>query len=167
MRLPSYRAHTIMTCKDCLSRREFIARSTMAVAGAAAIASGCGDGQFGPSALDSTVKTVSIKLGDFTALQTVDALVHVVVPPDASRPFATLLIVKRTGPASFAAFSAVCTHQQCDTHVDGNSIVCPCHGTHYDSDGRVTQQPSGGGSATNLPTYPTSYNSATDRLTIG
>ena len=39
-------------------------------------------------------------------------------------------------------------------------------GARYDSNGAVTRQPQAAGSATNLPTYQTSYDSATDTLTI-
>ena len=36
-----------MSCQDCISRREFLTKSTLAVAGAAAVVAGCGDGQIG------------------------------------------------------------------------------------------------------------------------
>ena len=43
-----------MPCDDCLSRREFLTRGTLAVAGAALVA-GCGDGQIGPPELTGTI----------------------------------------------------------------------------------------------------------------
>ncbi|MEP6619482.1 MAG: Rieske 2Fe-2S domain-containing protein [bacterium] len=151
-----------MSCEDCLSRREFLTRGTLAVAGAAALAAGCGDGQFGPTAIVSRVTTVSLQVGSVPGLATVGQCVR--VPQDG-----VYINVKRTAaaPAAFVAFSSICTHEQCDTAIQGNAIVCPCHDTHYDSDGHVTKQPNGGGSATNLPGYATRYDAATDTLTIG
>ncbi len=149
-----------MSCEDCLSRRDFLTRSTLAVAGAAALGA-CGDGQFGPSAVISTGTSLSIKVSTLPALQTVGQLV--LIPPVSAR-----IAVKRTGAASFLAISTICTHQQCETNIVGTSLECPCHGSRYDSDGKVTRQPQGSsGSATNLPSYTTQYNAATDTLTIG
>ena len=157
-----------MPCDDCLSRREFLSRSSLAVASAAALAAGCGDGQFGPTALKQTTSGISVKVATLPGLATTGQLVK--IPPeirDAAGNQA-LIAVKRTGPATFFAVSTVCTHQQCETNITGGILECPCHGSRFDTDGRVTRQPIGtSGSATNLPTYTTSYNAATDVLTIG
>ena len=64
-----------MSCDDCLSRREFLTKSTLAVAGAAALATGCGDGQFGPTALSTTATTVSFKVSTLPGLATTGQLV--------------------------------------------------------------------------------------------
>ena len=150
-----------MSCEDCLSRRDFLTRSTLAVAGAAALAAGCGDGQFGPEALvASTSGALTLKVSTVPTLATVGQLVRI-DPPSA------YVAVKRTGAATFAAVRVICTHEGCETNVQGAKLVCPCHNSQYDSDGKVTKQPDGGGSATNLPTVATSYNAATDILTIG
>lgn len=149
-----------MSCKDCLSRRDFLTRSSLAVAGAAALAAGCGDGQFGPAAVISSVNSLSVKVSTIPGLATVGQLVR--IPQDG-----VYINVKRLSNTTFLAFSTICTHQQCDTAIKANAIVCPCHDTHYDSDGHVTKQPTGGGSATNLPVYGTTYNAATDTLLIG
>ena len=53
------------------------------------------------------------------------------------------------------------------TIVNSNSsFECPNHGARYDSNGNVTRQPNASGSATKLPAYSTSYDAATDILTI-
>ncbi|MEP6730584.1 MAG: Rieske 2Fe-2S domain-containing protein [bacterium] len=149
-----------MSCEDCLSRREFLTRSTLAVAGAAALAAGCGDGHFGPTALTTTTSTVTLKVASLPELATQGQLVK--IPQQLG-----LIAVKRTGASSFAAVSTVCTHQGCEVEVVGPILECPCHNSRFDSDGHVTSQPVGtGGSATNLPTYVTSYDPATDTLTI-
>ena len=150
-----------MPCDDCLSRREFLSRSTLAVAGAAAMAAGCGDGHFGPTALRPTTNTISVKVASFPGLATVGQ------PVKLSHSVG-LIAVKRTGASTFSAVSTVCTHQGCEIDVTGASFECPCHNSRFDSDGHVTRQPQGtSGSATNLPTYTTKYDSATDTLTIG
>lgn len=149
-----------MSCDDCLSRREFLSRGSLAVAGAAALAAGCGDGQFGPTALAPTTTAVSVKVATLPALATVGQLVK--LPANVG-----LVALKRTGAATFAAISTVCTHQGCEIDITGTTFQCPCHNSRFDNDGHVTGQPSGGGSATNLPTYATRYDAATDTLTIG
>ena len=149
-----------MPCEDCLSRREFLTRSTVAVAGAAALAAGCGDGQFGPTALRQTNTGVSLKVASLPELATVGQLVKIPVQ-------AGLIAVKRTGPASFAAISTVCTHQGCEVNINSGAFICPCHDARYDNNGRVTAQPvRTSGSATDLPVYTTKYDAATDTLTI-
>ncbi|MDB4889792.1 MAG: Rieske [2Fe-2S] iron-sulfur protein [Gemmatimonadetes bacterium] len=150
-----------MPCDDCLSRREFLSRSTLAVAGAAAVAAGCGDGHFGPTALIPTNSRISLKTASLPGLSVVGQPVK--IPQSVG-----LIAVKRTGTNTFAAVSTVCTHQGCEIDVTGATFECPCHNSRFDSDGHVTRQPQGtDGSSTNLPTYTTQYDAATDTLTIG
>lgn len=157
-----------MPCDDCLSRREFLTRSTVAVAGAAALAAGCGDGQFGPTALQRQARgTVSVKAASLPGLSTIGQLVKLPADLTDAGGFPVLIAIKRTGPATFAAVSTVCTHQQCEVNILANAFVCPCHDARFDNDGHVTSQPvRTSGSATNLPTYTASYNAATDTITI-
>jgi Rieske Fe-S protein len=151
-----------MSCDDCLSRREFLTKGTLAVAGAAALVAGCGDGQFGVEAVSGVIPTggIALKVSTLPALATVGQLVKI-------EPASAYVAVKRTGTNTFAAISTVCTHQGCEVNITGSAFECPCHASRYDNDGRVTRQPVGGGSATNLPTYTTKYDAATDTLTIG
>jgi cytochrome b6-f complex iron-sulfur subunit len=157
-----------MSCEDCLSRREFLSRSSLAVVGAAALAAGCGDGQFGPTSLIATNPSngaITIKVGSVPALATQGQLVKL---PYGTGSLPVLIAVKRTGTSTFAAISTVCTHQGCEIDITGTTFECPCHNSRFDNDGHVTRQPVGtGGSATNLPTYTTKYDPATDILTIG
>jgi Rieske Fe-S protein len=41
----------------------------------------------------------------------------------------------------FAALSPVCTHLGCTVDIQGARLVCPCHGSTYDRQGRVLQGP--------------------------
>jgi Rieske Fe-S protein len=73
---------------------------------------------------------------------------------DASSPLATVggaalvqssrgsFLVSRTGPDTFSAVTAVCTHQACTvTSFADRNYVCPCHGSRYDTAGRVVNGP--------------------------
>jgi len=71
--------------------------------------------------------------------------------------------VKGTGAATFFALSRACTHQGTPVELSGSGFVCPNHGSEFDSDGHVTLGPAD----RNLPTLATSYDAASDMLTIG
>jgi len=51
-------------------------------------------------------------------------------------------LVARTGDGTFAAVSAQCTHQAClVSNYTGQTYVCPCHGSEFDTSGRVVLGP--------------------------
>ncbi|HEY5219172.1 MAG TPA: ubiquinol-cytochrome c reductase iron-sulfur subunit [Gemmatimonadaceae bacterium] len=140
-----------MACDDCVSRRAFLATSALAVVAAA---TGCGNGQIGPDAVAGLGNgTLTIKVGDFPDLAVTGTLVSV----------SNVVAAKRTDTAAFAAYSMVCTHQGCLTSLQSNSFFCPCHGSMFDSGGRVTRGPA----TTALPQFATSYDAVSDQLTIG
>ena len=149
-----------MSCQGCLSRREFLTKSTLAVAGAAAIVAGCGDGQIGGVTAPILTSPLSFKVSAVPALATVGLLAY--VPTDRR------VAVKRTGPDTFLALSTACTHEgtQIDIVNNNSSFECPNHGARYDSDGNVTRQPNSSGSASHLFPYVASYDATTDILTI-
>jgi Rieske Fe-S protein len=61
-------------------------------------------------------------------------------------------LVARTSQNSFAALSAICTHQTCTiTGYANQTYVCPCHGSEFDTSGRVL----GGPAPAPLPSYAT------------
>jgi Rieske Fe-S protein len=41
----------------------------------------------------------------------------------------------------FVALSPICTHRGCTVDVNGQRLVCPCHGSTYDREGRVLKGP--------------------------
>ena len=145
-----------MPCDDCLSRREFLTRGTLVVV---AVAAGCGDGQFGPTAIALTGRTVSFMVSTVPALATTGQ--WVLVPSDTD-----FRAVKRTGPTTFVGISTICTHEGCPTGIRSNAFACPCHGAEYDTDGKVTRQPDSG-SATPLHAVTVQYDVPTDTLTVG
>jgi Rieske Fe-S protein len=42
---------------------------------------------------------------------------------------------------SFIALSPICTHRGCTVDVQGDRLVCPCHGSTYDRAGTVLRGP--------------------------
>lgn len=142
-----------MACEHCVSRRAFLATA----AGAATALVACGDGEF--SGISSPIISppagpITIKVGDFAALAANDQLVRVPGQPIA---------VKRTGASTFEALSMLCTHQGC--LVDITNLVqmdCPCHSSRFSHTGQVLQGPAD----RPLPKFTTSYDAATDVLTI-
>src|SRR3954469_2264110 len=139
-------------CAACVSRRQFLGQSALVAAGAALLAA-CGDGQIGGGGATGPIARVSVTVASFAGLATVGKLVN--INPQ--------IAAKRTGPATFVAFSRACTHQgtQIDLFFDG--FACSNHGSQFDNDGHVTVGPA----ARDLDKLPTIYDATTDQLTIG
>jgi len=143
-----------MSCKNCLNRRDFLARSALAAAALVGV-EGCGDGQIGPTA--ATLGTgLTIHLADFPGLATVGTLVDV----------GHARAVVRTGDTGFLGLSRICTHQGCEANVEQNQIHCPCHDSLFSSTGAVVHGPNTGESITPLPTVDVQYDSDAGTLTI-
>ena len=146
-----------MRCEDCINRRQFL--TTAAGAAGLVVISGCGDGVVTGPFAELPAGPVSIVVGSFPGLATVGTLVKVPQQPIA---------VARTGPTSFNALSMRCTHQGCvvDIVAAGQEMRCPCHLSRFENDGDVINGPNTGESITPLPKFITSYDPATDTLTI-
>jgi len=73
------------------------------------------------------------------------------------------LLVARTGQGSFTALSAICTHAGCLINaMAGSDYVCTCHGSTFDTSGRVLSGPA----PISLRQYATSFDAASNTLTI-
>src|SRR4051812_14794246 len=136
-------------CAGCISRRAFLADSA-ALAALAMLATSCADAstaprQFGP---------LTVTVASFPDLETVNRFVKV----DDARA------VKRTGTGTFAAFSLSCTHEGTEVDLVNNntSFFCPNHESRFDNNGQVTVGPA----VSPLIGLPTTYDAATDQLTI-
>ena len=150
-----------MSCEDCLSRRAFLTKGTLAVAGVAALATGCGDGDIGGSGVTQPIITnLTLDVSTVPALATVGVLVF--------HPSDIRVAIRRTGPDTFVALSTTCTHEGTRINIVNGamSFECPNHGSRFDSDGNVTRGPNAPGQVSKLPTYVTSYAPATKILTI-
>jgi cytochrome b6-f complex iron-sulfur subunit len=49
--------------------------------------------------------------------------------------------VLRLDDGQYAVISPICTHQGCTVDIQGPRLVCPCHGSTYDREGRVLRGP--------------------------
>ena len=134
-------------CASCISRRAFLADAAT-VAAVAALFAACGD-----SPVEPPSGQVQVKVGDFPGLATMNQLVLI----DGKRA------AKRTGTASFVAWSRLCTHEGTPVDISGSGFMCPNHGSRFDNDGDVTLGPA----TQALQQLTTSYAAATDMLTIG
>jgi cytochrome b6-f complex iron-sulfur subunit len=54
---------------------------------------------------------------------------------------ATPIYVLSVGAAEYVALSPICTHLGCTVDVQGERLVCPCHGSTYDRTGEVLRGP--------------------------
>ncbi|MCO6466431.1 MAG: Rieske 2Fe-2S domain-containing protein [Bradyrhizobiaceae bacterium] len=79
------------------------------------------------------------------------------------------VFISRVAQNAFVVFSAVCTHQGAIVNppaAPGEDCICPNHHSQYSPvDGHVTKQPTSG-SATDLPKFASSFDAATNILTI-
>jgi Rieske Fe-S protein len=152
-----------MPCDRCVNRRAFLTQVAGA-AGAAAIATACGDGQFSGAPTQPRQNpnvpppTLTITVASFPDLANVGVLVKV----------GSFHAAKRTGADTFDALSMACTHSGCLIDIiGGQSFDCPCHGSRFDNSGAVINGPFTGERIGPLQKLPTSYDPATDQLTIG
>jgi Rieske Fe-S protein len=137
-------------CRACLSRRAFLGQSALA---AAALLAACGDGQIGGGGTTGPIQSVTVTASAFPGLATVDTLVDINAQ----------IAAKRTGPATFVAFSRACTHEGTRIDLVQTGFFCPSHGSQFDNNGHVTAGPA----TRDLDKLPTTYDPATDQLTIG
>ena len=138
------------TCAACISRRNFVAKSA-GLAAVAAFFAACGEG----GGITDPIGPTQVKVSNYPGLATVNKLVLI----DGQRA------AKRTGATTFAAYSRACTHEGTAVNVtsQGASFECPNHGARFDNNGQVTLGPA----RQNLSVLTTSYDPATDMLTIG
>lgn len=145
--------------RDGVTRRDFIASSTLAAV--AAMLAACGDGQIGMSsptglALPGGAGALTVNVADFPALANVGGMAR--VDGGIGAPVALV----RTGTSSFAAFSLVCPHQGSTVNISGAGFRCPNHGATFDASGTWT----GGQRASNMTSFPTTFDAAAGTVTI-
>ena len=134
-------------CASCISRRAFLA-DTATIAALTTLFAACAE-----SPVEPPSGQVQVKVSSFPGLATNNQLVLI----DSKRA------AKRTGTATFVAWSRLCTHEGTPVDVSGTGFVCPNHGSRFDNTGAVTLGPA----TSPLAQLTTSYDAATDMLTIG
>lgn len=113
-----------------LDRREFVATCAVLCAG---VLGGCVAMVTHPVPVANG--RVRISLAQYPELARPEGALKV-LPAGAPEPIYVL-----STPDGFAALSPICTHRGCTVDVNGARLVCPCHGSTYDRDGRVLKGP--------------------------
>lgn len=157
------------------TRRQFCADACHAalVGGALGPLAGCGGGGGGSSSPSSpSGSTPAPALARLTATRSGNLATLTI---DASSPLAAVggaglvqagasqLLVSRTGASTFTALTAICTHEACTIDGFANArFVCPCHGSSFDTGGRVVTGPA----VTALRTFPASLSGSVLTVTL-
>jgi cytochrome b6-f complex iron-sulfur subunit len=115
-----------------IGRREFVASCACLVAGG--LVSACASLAARP--VPVAEGRVRIVLAEHPELTRPDGSLKI-LPDGASNP----LYVLRVDRDRFAVLSPICTHQGCTVDIQGPRLVCPCHGSTYDREGRVLRGP--------------------------
>lgn len=110
------------------TRRDFLATCACLVAG------GCASVAARPVARDGDI--VRIALADYPSLLKPGGSAKI-LPEGAEDPVYVLALDNN----QFAALSPICTHRGCTVDIEGARLVCPCHGSTYDREGRVLKGP--------------------------
>lgn len=138
-----------------ISRREFVARGSLALAALALL--GCTDKT---SLTDPLSSTVTFDIADHPALANVGGIVRVDVTPRIP------LALARTSDSTVEALALGCPHEGITVNIDGQpgepSFVCPGHGAMFDIDGHWI----GGHHTGNLHSYPTTFDQTTGVVTV-
>ncbi|OGC06398.1 hypothetical protein A2V82_16175 [candidate division KSB1 bacterium RBG_16_48_16] len=146
-----------------MNRREFaqsIGFFTVAALSSSAIAAlltSCSsdDNPAGPTG-SNTGGQLKVSLSENTELEQVGGF-------KTFRVNAEPIIVIHASENSFRTFTLVCTHQACTVSWQSSSRIfqCPCHGSRYDSNGKVTQGPAPRALAEYMTTFDASQNIVT------
>src|SRR5688572_9391794 len=115
-----------------MNRREFVA--TCALAGAGLMVGGCVAMVTHP--VPVSAGRVRLSLSSYPELAKPDGAIKI-LPAAAEDP----IFVLATGTNEFRAISPICTHRGCTVDVNGARLVCPCHGSTYDREGKVLRGP--------------------------
>jgi len=85
------------------------------------------------------------------------------IPVVITRPPAGVQNPPPAEAGGLAAMSALCPHLACAVQpISSTALRCPCHGSQFDLDGRVTLPPA----ADNLPPLPVTFDAATGTVTV-
>ncbi len=141
-----------------LSRRDFIKRSAAGVIAGSAMLTVLGNETFAGAA--SAGKAVFSKTGDDLVVKLADN--SALGKTGGSVKVNDEIMLIRKSETEFMAVKTICTHKGCDVELEGDKFVCPCHGSEYTIDGKVTQGPA----KTNLKTFETIFDSDKGTVTI-
>lgn len=134
-----------------LDRRGFV--SACASCATALLLTGCASLVTHP--VPVSAGRIRLRLSSFPELGTRDGAIRI-QPEGIPDP----LYVLAAGDGAFNVVSPICTHRGCTVDVQGERLVCPCHGSTYDRGGNVLKGPA----QRALTRYPATLSG--DELTI-
>jgi Rieske Fe-S protein len=126
------------TAEEPLDRRRFIGG---VACGAMSMLVGCAS--LATHRVDTVNGVARLDLAKHPVLARADGALRV-QPTGSPEP---LLVIALPPPnqtlevREFVVLSAICTHQGCTVDIQGQQLVCPCHGSTYDRRGQVLRGP--------------------------
>jgi cytochrome b6-f complex iron-sulfur subunit len=129
---------------DLQGRREFCARLAVCAGGLVLLPGCSGGGNPASSIPGSPLATMSASITNGAV--TVSIAVSSPLASTGGMALVTsaagTFLVTRASATSFVAVTAQCTHEACVvSNATSNSYVCPCHGSEFDTSGRVIVGP--------------------------
>lgn len=141
-----------------ISRRDFMKTSAVSVVAGTVLLSGLNMGKLLASsksgAFSRSGDDVVVKLSDPKNAALANVGGSVMIDDDN--------ILIRTSQTQFLGVNLICKHKGCTVELQGDKFVCPCHGSEYTLDGKVTTGPA----KSNLKTYETIFDSEKGTVTI-
>lgn len=104
---------------------------------AALLLQSCGSVHYAAHTMDGNI--ISLDKSEFTEIRKDQVIQRLfVVVKDAGLPFP--ICVYNNGDVPTALLMQ-CTHQGCEVNPNAYSLVCPCHGSEFDTHGKVLNPP--------------------------
>lgn len=139
--------HAIAKARDAITRRQFLARTSIALAGFGAMLVGMPIIGFVLAPLLSKPPQLWRAVGAMDGFE-IGETVQVTFLDPSPLPWSgvtakTAAWLRREGPQEFIAFAVNCTHLGCPVRwlPNANLFLCPCHGGVYYKDGSVAAGP--------------------------
>jgi len=139
-----------------ISRRDFLKKSAIGIVVGGSALSSLNLEAFAKAPTARALKIagddITVKLSDNAALGKAGGTVKV----------NDEIMLIRKSDTEFIAVRTICSHKGCDVELDGDKFICPCHGSEYTIDGKVTQGPA----KTDLKIFETMFDSDKGTVTI-
>ena len=119
--------------QPCIDRRAFVERSLGAVLGTSLLTACASLVTRTVTPVDGTLRLALVHYPELAA----DGGSLKVIPKGSSEPIYVLAL----GDRRYAALSPICTHLGCTVEIEQTRLVCPCHGSTYDREGKVLRGP--------------------------
>ena len=169
LRLRRGRGMVAIRRRRAVKRREFCSHAcqAMSLIAVGSVLQGCSGGSSPTSPSGgggSALPTVSGSVSNRTVSVTVDGASPLATVGGTALVQSSLgsFLVARISQDAFSALTAVCTHEGCTiTNVSGQTYICPCHGSEYNTSGSVLKSPA----TRPLTTYATAFAGTTLTIT--